>query len=97
MHISISPRSGAKGFKHLPFLNDAIEWENRFTLGRNVSKSTDYIEKYYQKSSKIKFPTKTLICHFENIMHCYRNGKSLELPSTATKEDRHNMCSVRFL
>ncbi len=50
------------GFKHLPFLNDAIEWKNRFNLGRNVSKSTDYIKKYFnQKSSKIKFPAKTLL------------------------------------
>ncbi len=58
MHVFISPRSGARGFKHLPFLNDAIEWESRFTLGRNVSKSTDYIENYFnQKSSKIKFLT----------------------------------------
>ncbi len=60
--MSVSSRGGARGFKHLPFLNDAIEWKSRFTLGQNVSKSTDYIEKYFnQKSSKIKFPTKTLL------------------------------------
>ncbi len=97
------------GFRHFPFLNDALEWKSRFTLGRDVSKSTDYIEKYFnQMSSKIKFPTKTLlggricqslpvvelgpprICHFLNIMHWYGNGKSLELPSSPTKEDRHD-------
>ncbi len=60
--MRISPRSGARDFKHLPFLNDAIEWESKFTLGWNVTKSTDYMEKYlYQKSTKIKFPTKTLL------------------------------------
>ncbi len=62
MHIPISPRSGARGFKHLPFLNDTVEWKSRFTLRLNVSKSTDYIEKYLNKKSfKIKFPTKTLL------------------------------------
>ncbi len=36
--------------------------EKQVTLGRNVSKSIDYIEKYFnQKLSKIKFPTKTLL------------------------------------
>ncbi len=49
-------------FKHLPFLNDAIELKSRFILGWNVSKNTDYIEKYFnQKSSKIKFPKKILL------------------------------------
>ncbi len=69
MGISISPRSRARGFKHLPLLNDTIEWKSGFYLRRNVSKSTDYKEKYFnRKSSKIKFPTKTLlggrICQF---------------------------------
>ncbi len=60
MRISISPISGARGFKHLLFLDDAIEWKSRFTLGWNVFESTDYIKKYFnRKSSKIKFPTKT--------------------------------------
>ncbi len=50
------------GFKHLTFLNNDIEWKSRFTLGRDVSKSTNFIEKYFnQKSFRIKFPTKTLL------------------------------------
>ncbi len=61
--ISLSrPEVVLRGFKHFPFLNDATEWKSRFTLERNVSKSTDYIEKYFnQMSIKIKFPTKTLL------------------------------------
>ncbi len=39
------PEVELEGFKRLSFLNDAIEWKSRFTLGWNVSKSTDYMEK----------------------------------------------------
>ncbi len=57
-----TPRSGAGGTKISHFWNNALEWESKFTLGLNVGKSTDYIEKYFnQKLSKIKFPAKTLL------------------------------------
>ncbi len=36
-----------------------VEWENRFTLGLNTAKNTDYIERWFKrKLRKIKFPTK---------------------------------------
>ncbi len=49
-HISIFPRSGARGAKHLPFLKyiDVLEWKSRFTLGLNAAKSTDCIEKFFK-------------------------------------------------
>ncbi len=55
MHISISFRSGARGFKHFAI----FKWCNR--MGKQVH-FTDYIEKYFnQKLSKIKFSSKTLL------------------------------------
>ncbi len=39
-----------------------LEWESRFTLGLNVAKNIDYIEKRFKrKLRKIKFPTKNLV------------------------------------
>ncbi len=61
--ISLShPEMKLGDLKHLPFLNDAIEWNSRFTIGWNVPKSTVYIKKYFnQKLSKIKFPIELLL------------------------------------
>ncbi len=59
--VSLSPPGVERwGIKVYHFWNNAPEWENMFTLGPNVAKSTDYIRKCFnQKFSKIKFPTKT--------------------------------------
>ncbi len=57
--ISISPRSGDRASKRLPFFKYAREWKSRFTFGLNAARNTDYIEKYAkQKLCKIKFPAK---------------------------------------
>ncbi len=55
-YIFISPRSGARGLQRLPFLkyNNILEWESWLSLGLNVAKSTDCIEKcFIQKLYKI--------------------------------------------
>ncbi len=62
MHISISSRSGARGHQTFAIFKwrDRVEKQIHFRTER--FKSTDYIEKYLnQKSSKIKFPAKTLL------------------------------------
>ncbi len=42
----------------LKFYN-VLEWESRFTLGRDATKNTDYIKKFLkQKLFRIKFTTK---------------------------------------
>ncbi len=44
------------------FLNNALEWESRFTLGRNAAKSTACIQKCLkQKLYKPKFPRKNSV------------------------------------
>ncbi len=50
--MSISPRSGARGFERLtlPYLKyyNVLKWERRFTLGVNDAKNTDYLKKRFE-------------------------------------------------
>ncbi len=62
MHISISPRSGARGLQKLSFLKyyNVLEWESGFTLGLNAAENTDYIKmSLREKLFRIKFLQKT--------------------------------------
>ncbi len=97
--ISISPRSGAKGFERLPFLKyyDVMEWESRFTLGLNPGKNADYIKKCFkQKLFRIKHPTKNSLnawlkdCHFWNIF-MYWNGSRFTLRLSAARNMDYNI------
>ncbi len=58
-HISIYPRSGARGFQRLPLLKyDVLEWESTFTLGLNTVKKYQLYQKMLQTLCRIKFRTK---------------------------------------
>ncbi len=58
----IFPRNGASELHRLPRFKyyNVLKQENRFILGLDTAKITDYIEKCFkQQLLKIKFPTKT--------------------------------------
>ncbi len=48
MNMSISFRSGARGHRRSPYMKyyNVVPWENRFPLGLNSAKNTDYIKMF---------------------------------------------------
>ncbi len=60
-HMSIVLESRARGLQRLLFLKyyDVLKYENRFVLGLNAVKNSDYVTKCFkQKLFRVKFPTK---------------------------------------
>ncbi len=56
MHISISPRSGARRFKHLSFFNDAIEWKSRVSIVEKCQQNANVAALANETFSLYKLP-----------------------------------------
>ncbi len=64
--MAIFTRIRARGLQRIPCLKyyNVLKWENRFTLGLNTTKNTDYIKNPSNKSClELNFPEKTQWMH----------------------------------